>query len=228
MFTLNSQSQDIHQHKIWNDLLESFVDDQGLVNYTAFKTKENTLDKYLEQLSNQPIQDHWSTNQKKAYLINAYNAFTIKLILKNHPLESIKDIGGLLENPFKIEFAQLGDQIYSLDDIEKGMLLPLGDARVHFAVNCASFSCPKLLNEAYLAENLDQQLEQSAASFINSERNKIEPNQIKLSKIFKWYKSDFEANAGSLIKFINIYSKTKVKSSADINYLDYSWALNQQ
>ncbi|MBQ0739982.1 DUF547 domain-containing protein, partial [Aquimarina celericrescens] len=126
----------------WNLLLQNHVGQNGKVDYKAFKKNESKLDSYLKLLGNNPPQDSWSKNEKKAYLINAYNAFTVKLIVENYPTESIRDIGGFFSNPFSTEFAKIGDKEYSLDDIEKGMLLKMGDPRVHFAVNCASGSCP--------------------------------------------------------------------------------------
>ncbi len=226
--TLAIQSQDIHKHQLWDDLLQAFVDDDGLVNYAAFKTKEAELDRYLSRLNKHYQPTQFTKAQKKAYLINAYNAYTIKLILKHYPVKSIKDIGGFLESPFKIKFAQLGEKTYSLDQIEKDMLLEMGDPRVHFAVNCASFSCPALSNKAYVADELNLQLELASRKFINSDKNSIKQNQLKLSKIFKWYSSDFEAHSGSVIKFIQNYYPGRISTYADLEYLNYSWALNKQ
>lgn len=226
--TLATQSQTVHKHSEWNTLLQSHVDLDGNVNYKGFKKNETQLDTYLELLNLNPPQESWSKNEKKAYLINAYNAFTVKLIVENYPLESIKDIGGFFNNPFTTEFAKIGDKEYSLDDIEKEMLLKMGDPRLHFAVNCASESCPKLLNEAYVASKLDKQLDASASYFINSEENKLSKTKVELSKIFKWYASDFEKNGQSVIDFINQYSKEKISENASISYLPYSWKLNEK
>ncbi|GAA0752416.1 DUF547 domain-containing protein [Psychroflexus lacisalsi] len=224
----NAQSQQIHQHSEWNLLLQNHVGQNGKVDYKAFKKNESKLDSYLKLLGNNPPQDSWSKNEKKAYLINAYNAFTVKLIVENYPTESIRDIGGFFSNPFSTEFAKIGDKEYSLDDIEKGMLLKMGDPRVHFAVNCASESCPKLLNEAYVASKLDKQLDASASYFINSEENKLSRTKVELSKIFKWYASDFEKDGNSVINFINTYSKETINEDASVSYLSYSWKLNEK
>ncbi len=224
----HSKAQSIHEHAAWNRLLNSYVDDSGHVDYKSVKKNQQKLDSYLSLLNNNPPKKSWSTNEKKAYLINAYNAFTVKLIIDNYPLESIKDIGGLFGNPFSQEFAKIGNKEYSLDDIEKGMLLKMGDPRVHFAVNCASESCPKLVNKAFVASKLDQQLDAAAKEFIHSNKNKLSPDQVKLSKIFKWYSSDFENDGKSVIDFINHYSKTRINKNASISYLDYSWKLNEK
>ncbi|WP_127845578.1 DUF547 domain-containing protein [Psychroflexus aestuariivivens] len=221
-------SQSAPDHESFSKLLQNYVDESGNVNYQKFKANEQKLDKYLNILKNNPPQNSWSENEKKAYLINAYNAFTIKLILMNYPVESIKDIGGFFSSPFSHEFANIGGEVYSLDDIEKGMLLKMNDPRVHFAINCASESCPKLWNEAYVASKLDQQLDKAAQSFINSDKNKLSKSKVELSKIFKWYASDFESEGRTVIDFINTYSNLKINEDASISYLDYSWELNEQ
>ena len=222
-----AQNQDIETfYKNWNALLQTHVTNDGLVDYQGFVNDKTKLLKLTNILSENTPNSSWTENQKKAYLINAYNAFTIQLILENYPVESIRNIGGALSNVFKKDFIKFNGDMISLDDIEKGMLLPIGDARVHFAVNCASFSCPKLLNKAYEPEILDQQLEESARYFVNSDLNSISKGQAQLSKIFKWYKSDFENENESLIDFINKYSEVKLLSDADIDYLDYNWNLN--
>ena len=220
-------SQNIHQHQQWQDLLQTYVNTNGDVDYKNFKKNESKLDTYLDLISKNPPQDSWTKNQKKAFLINAYNAFTVKLILDHYPVESIKDIGGFFSSPFTIEFAKIDGKLYSLDDIEKGMLLKMGDPRVHFAVNCASESCPKLLNEAYLASKLDKQLDASAKTFVNSDKNKLSKTKIELSRIFKWYASDFESEYGTVIRFINMYANETINEEAFIDYLSYSWELNE-
>lgn len=221
------QAQDIHQHQQFDELLKTYVDDDGDVNYKALKQNQKKLDTYLNLLNENPPHKSWTKAQKKAYLINAYNAFTLKLIIDNYPLESIRDIGGIFSNPFSTEFAKIGGKDYSLDDIEKGMLLKMGDPRVHFAVNCASESCPKLANKAYVASKLNQQLDAAAKTFIHSDKNKLSKNTVELSKIFKWYASDFETDGNSVIKFINSYSDQNISENASISYLSYSWKLNE-
>lgn len=222
----NSSKQYKIDYSLWEILLSEHVSNKGLVDYKGFQKDKQKLYRFTEHLLQNTPQSSWSVNQKKAYLINAYNAFTIQLVIENYPVESIKDIGGFLSNVFKYDFINFNGNLISLDDIEKGMLLPMGDERVHFAVNCASFSCPKLDDKPYLPENLDEHLNQSAENFLSSERNVINENEVKLSKIFKWYKSDFEKDGKTLIDFINQYSKTKLKPDADIEYLDYNWNLN--
>ena len=220
-------SQNIHQHQQWQDLLQTYVNTNGDVDYKNLKKNGRKLDTYLDLISKNPPQDSWTKNQKKAFLINAYNAFTVKLILDHYPVESIKDIGGFFSSPFTTEFAKIDGKLYSLDDIEKGMLLKMGDPRVHFAVNCASESCPKLLNEAYVASKLDKQLDASSKTFVNSNKNKLSKTKVELSKIFKWYASDFESEYGTVIRFINMYANETINEEANIDYLSYSWELNE-
>ena len=103
----------------------------------------------------------------------------------------------------------------------------MNEPRIHFALNCASFSCPKLLNEAYTEDKLDQQLDMAAKEFINDpSRNIISENKVQLSKIFKWYKKDFENN-GSLISYLNQYLKFSISPDTNIEYIKYNWSLNE-
>jgi hypothetical protein len=232
-FVFNLQAQQSSTHKeidysIWAELLENHVSETGLVDYNGFINDKHKLLTFTECLSENTPQDNWTTNQKKAYLINAYNAFTIQLILEYYPIKSIKNIGDEPFDAFKMKFITYGSKTVSLDDIEKNMLLAMGDARIHFAVNCASFSCPKLDNKVYRPEDLDSHLNEATKTFINSELNKISPNKAKLSKLFNWYKNDFETQSQSVIDFINQYSNTKLEPNAVIEYLDYDWSLNAQ
>ncbi|MFO7701594.1 MAG: DUF547 domain-containing protein [Psychroflexus maritimus] len=221
---LNIQSQN---HQLWNNLLQKHVSVEGKVNYKAFLQDEAKLAKYLKELSENPPQESWSITKKKAYLINVYNAFTVQLILENYPVNSIKDIGGLVASPFKKEFIPLGNKVYSLDAIEKEMLLKLGDERVHFAINCASYSCPKLHNEAFTETNLEAKLEKLSIAFVNDKKlNNLKADQVELSKIFKWYKSDFETDGQDLIDYLNKFSHIQVKADAKISFKDYNWDLN--
>lgn len=220
--TLNAQPS----HITFTNLLQKHVNSNGFVDYNSLKKNELQLDAYLTILERNIPNPNWSVDQKKAYLINTYNAYTLKLILINYPLESIRDIGNLLQTPFNMKFIPFDGKMISLDDVEKGMLLKMGDPRVHFAVNCASKSCPKLQNKAFEAKTLNAQLENVTKEFILSDENKIQSNQLMLSKLFKWYASDFEHVSGSVQAFINKYTSVKIKPNASISYKDYSSALN--
>tara|TARA_R110000868_G_scaffold125037_4_gene330420 strand:- start:11037 stop:11768 length:732 start_codon:yes stop_codon:yes gene_type:complete len=211
------------EHIAWNNLLQKHVDQEGNVNYTAFQKDVKSLESYLDVLALNSPRDNWSRQEKLAYYINLYNAATVKLILDNYPTESIKDI----RNPWDKEWVKIGAKTYSLGQIEHKILRKMSEPRIHFAINCASYSCPKLLNEAYTSANLETQLRKATFDFINDpKRNKITIDKLQLSHIFKWYKSDFTENA-SLIDYIAPYTKIKMKPNAKINYLEYNWNLNE-
>lgn len=210
-------------HEAWDALLKKFVSADGKVNYKGFKSSEGDLDAYLDHLDKHPVKADWSKADKMAYWINAYNAFTVKLIVDNYPVNSIMDLHG--GKPWDVKWIKLGDQTYSLNNIENDILRPkYKDARIHFAVNCAAQSCPPLLNRAWQASTLNSTFDQQAKKFINNPKfNKISANNAQVSKIFEWYASDF----GNLIDYLNKYSNTTIQASAKVSYLEYDWALNQ-
>ena len=222
----SSNASSVIDYSIWDDLLQKHVNTKGEVDYAGFVKDKKDLNKFTDLLSKYTPKQTWTKNEKKAYLINAYNAFTIQLIVDNYPLKSIKNIGEEPFEAFKTKFINFDGKMISLDDIEKGMLLSMGDPRVHFAVNCASYSCPKLDNKVYKPRDLDKQLDEATSRFINSDLNIITKDDVKLSKIFEWYRSDFENESQDLIKFINKYSRIKIEPNTAIEYLDYSWELN--
>jgi hypothetical protein len=209
-------------HSSWTNFLQKYVSHEGQVNYQAIKVNVSDLKNYLNLLAQNTPNDSWSKNEKLAYWINAYNAFTIKLITDNLPLTSIKDI----KNPWDQEFIQMNGEMISLNYIEHEILRNTGEPRIHFAIVCASESCPKLQNEAFVADKLEEQLTQATNEFLNDDsKNKISFEELELSKIFKWFSKDFKQN-GSLIDFINKYSEVNILDNAKITYIDYSWKLN--
>lgn len=222
-------------HEIWTSLLKKHVTSDGKVNYKGFISDSLLLNKYLKLLSdNKPDEKSWSANEQKAYWINAYNAFTVKLISKYYPVKSIKEIGGKIQvsfinTPWDIKFFKIGNEVYDLNKIEHEKLRKkFGDPRIHFALVCASKSCPLLLNVAFEAENLNSQLDTQARVFINDKtRNNINVNNPKISKIFDWYGGDFKTKKSTIIDYLNKYSQIKINPNATISYLDYSWNLNE-
>lgn len=219
-FSVYSQK---HTHQKWNDLLQKNVSVNGNVDYKSFKTQEATLDIYLNELSKQIPQKNWSKNATLAYWINVYNAYTVKLILSNYPIKSIKDI----DNPWSKKFFTLTNKKYSLEEVEHEILRKMNEPRIHFAINCASYSCPNLLNEAYTESKLETQLDKAAKSFINdSSKNKITSKEVKISQIFNWFASDFKSKNSGIIDFLNNYSTVKIDKKAKIKYLEYNWNLN--
>lgn len=209
-------------HSVWNNLLEKHVSENGKVDYEGFVKDKKLLETYLADLAQFPVQEEWPRNHKMAYWINAYNAFTVKLIVDNYPLKSIRDLHK--GNPWDVKWIKLGNKTYSLNNIENDILRPkYKDARIHFAVNCAAKSCPPLLNKAFRANNLDQLLDQQTKKFINNSRyNQISTKSVKVSKIFEWYGKDF----GQLTDYLNKYSKTNISKGTKIEYTEYDWALN--
>jgi hypothetical protein len=223
-----------NQTPLYGELLRQYVKD-GQVDYTGLKKKEVQLNTYLEYLvATDP--DQMADNDRFAFYINAYNAYTIKLILNNfknnQPPGSIKDIGGFFSKPWSIEFVKIAGKTYTLDNIEHDILRPtFKDPRVHFAVNCASKSCPPLISEPYSGENLDQQLDAGAVAFIhNQQENRLEGVTLHVSSIFKWFKEDFQSNP---VAFFERYAKGDLKKGLaaqkdqiKVKYLDYDWSLN--
>lgn len=209
-------------HGPFDVLLRKYVSIMGEVNYAGFRGNAE-FDRYLKHLSTTPPREDWSRAEKMSYWINAYNAFTIQLINDNWPVESIKDIS----SPWKKKFIVIDGESFDLNTIEHDILRPhFSDPRIHFAINCASESCPKLLNRAFLSETLDWQLDDVAKSFINDpKRNKLSEGKVELSKIFDWFKSDFTAE-GDLIAYIRKYANIEINKDAKISFLEYDWSLN--
>lgn len=222
-------------HQAWDQLLKKWVDAEGMINYKGFVQDKAKLQQYLNTLSNTPPdRNAWSEAEQLAYWINAYNAFTVKLIVDNYPLRSIEDLHPTVNIPmvntvWHKKFFKIGGRESSLDEIEHKILRKqFNEPRIHFAIVCASFSCPPLRREAYVAEKLAQQLEAQAVRFINDpQRNKISQSKAELSKIFSWFKGDFTKNS-NLIDYINRYAHTKLSPRATINFLEYDWRLNEQ
>lgn len=221
-------------HELWDQLVKAHVKANGQVNYQGFIKDKAKLDQYTKLISdNAPDRKTWSKNQQLAYWINAYNAFTVKLIVDNYPVKSIRDLGPSLKIPlikdvWHYKFFKIGGVESSLDEIEHSILRKeFSEPRIHFAINCASVSCPPLLNEAFTAEKMEALLTKVATTFINDPtRNKISPDKAEISSIFSWFTGDFTKN-GTLIDFLNRYSKVKIKPSAKVSYLDYDWNLNE-
>ena len=217
------------QTSIFNSLLQKHVDEKGNVDYKSFKEDEDKLLEFISYLEKTSPSTSWSANKEKAFWINAYNAYTIKLILEYYPVNSIMDIKENKNTAWKINFAEIGGKTYTLDHIEHEILRKkFTDPRIHVGVNCASISCPKLLNKAFTEENIEEELEILMKEFINdSSRNEISSTKIQISSIFDWFKEDFTKN-GSVIDYLNKYSTTKIDKTAKISFLKYNWSLNEK
>ncbi|HBV21515.1 MAG TPA: DUF547 domain-containing protein [Nitrosomonas sp.] len=242
-------------HSIWDGLLHKHVHmiRQGQaseVDYHAFLKNRNELRSYLSRLSAVAYSEfaRWPQDERLAFLINAYNAYTVELILTRYPkLDSIKDLGSLFQSPWKKDFVSLLGKIRSLDDIEHGMIRKPGDynePRIHFTVNCASIGCPALLNEAFTGDKLEQQLETVTKAFLEDRtrnRYNASTDRLEVSKIFDWYAQDFESGWGgwhSLDMFFAHYADSLTDSEqarqvvmaggVRARYLDYDWSLNDR
>jgi hypothetical protein len=213
------------------ELLAQYVSD-GRVNYRGFKREEHKLDQYLTLLANVDV-DKLSHNEKFAFYINAYNAWTIKLVLSGYPgITSIKDLGTFFKSPWKKKICRIDGDVITLDDIEHNILRPkFKDPRVHFAINCASLSCPPLNSKPYSGATLEQQLDADAKSFVNdSKSNYLTGDTLYVSKIFKWFSEDFNNDIiGFFIKYADADFKTALETKTShikMSYLPYDWSLN--
>jgi hypothetical protein len=226
------QSPPIDLHKEWSELLKKHVTPSGKVNYKGFIKDSEKLNSYLRKLEKNPPKSDWKKNDIMAYWINAYNAYTVRLICDNYPVKSIKEIGGkipFVNSTWDIKFITIDGEEMDLNNIEHGKLRKqYKDARVHFALVCASKSCPILRNEAYIGSKLDAQLKDQAENFLKDTfRNKVDKTNPKLSKIFDWYGMDFKSKDMTLIQYVNQYSPVKIDEKAKVEYLDYDWGLNE-
>jgi len=249
-----------HSHAAWTALLERnvVVVDGGKASqphYAGFAQDRAPLKAYLDSLSKVTEQEFngWSKPQRIAFLINAYNAFTVEKILTRYPdIKSIWDFGKVFGNPFKDTFFTLLGRAGTLDRIEHEMLRKKGaydEPRVHFAVNCASIGCPMLREEAYVAERLDAQLEEQAVRFLSDRsrnRYSAKSGALEVSKIFDWFKEDWtsgyrgfagkQAPIQSREQYFGRYAqlladgakqqKVVEDGKAPIGFLEYDWALN--
>ncbi len=222
--------QDLKKHErslhfLFDELLKKYVSDNGNVDYEGFKNSREKLLGYISILQNTfPKLDKLkpSKEQKLAYWINAYNALTIDLILQNYPLKSIKDI----DKPWDQRLWKFGNKWLNLNDIEHQILRKMDEPRIHFAIVCASFSCPKLQNTAFTVSDIETQLTTATKEFLDdSTKNYISQNNLRLSKILKWFAKDFKTN-GSLIDFLNKYTEIEISSKAKKSFKDYNWDLN--
>lgn len=240
-----------HEHIGWTALLKKHVHWNAdktatSVDYDSFQRDRSALDAYLANLASiTPSQyQSWPWPDREAFLINAYNAATVRLILMKYPdLTSIKDLGGWVSSPWRRSFVVLLGQTRSLDDIEQGLLRgapEYRDPRAHFALNCASLACPALRDEAYVGARLDAELDDQAHRFLrNRTRNRFErgTRRMLVSHIFDWYVADFD-RAGGVRGFLAGYADALGMTMAEaadlrvgrigIDYLPYDWSLNRR
>jgi hypothetical protein len=226
-------------------ILGRTVSANGYVHYDRLKTDHADLDAFVEQIAQFSPENNPElfpgTEHQLAYWINAYNALVLKRVVDRYPVGSIRDISFLFGFFWRLKHP-VGEESYTLNHIEHDIIRGrFREPRIHFAINCASASCPKLATEPYLPERLDAQLEEAAKFFINEERNvRPEPGEqrIHLSKIFDWYEDDFEdhmRNQGlrdpSVLDYIKLYGDPELNRYIEtqqprIRHMDYDWSLN--
>jgi hypothetical protein len=226
-------------HSVFDRLLKRYVDDNGLVNYKAWKAQdEQTLRNYL-QLLGKVDPDPLGRSERLAFWINAYNALTIQGILEFYPVKSIKDkvsriLGFNIWDDYPMS---VNGRAYSLNDIENKILRKMREPRIHFAIVCASVGCPRLRNEAYTGRSLDFQLQDNAKHFFAQARN-FRVNRpgktVWFSSILNWFGEDFGGSDRAKLDFIGKYVKEEndrkfLQSEVlKVKYLDYDWSLNEQ
>jgi hypothetical protein len=240
-----------HSHKAWDALLKKHVvliagGKASQVNYAAMAKDRAALKAYLESLSRVTEAEFngWTRQQRMAFLINAYNAFTVEKILTRYPdIKSIWDFGKVFGNPFKDRFFRLLGREFTLDGIEHETLRRPGaydEPRVHYAVNCASIGCPMLREEAFAPERLERQLEEQAVRFLSDRtRNRAAGGKLEVSMIFRWFREDWESGyqgIGSREQYFARYAKLLsddpgeqklvAGGKAPISHLEYDWTLN--
>jgi hypothetical protein len=213
------------------------VDDNGLVAYAAWKQKdEATLEAYLAGIGTVDPDRLSDAPERLAFWINVYNALTIKGILHFYPTKSIRDhVSVLGYNIWKDFRITIDSRSYSLDDIEHRILRKMDEPRIHFAIVCASIGCPRLLNEAYTGNRLEEQLVRNTRAFF-ADPNKFRIDRTKrtvwMSTILDWYREDFGKNQQDRLMFIKPYiSNDKDRDFLDerelkVKYFDYDWNLN--
>lgn len=212
-------------YQFYEDFLKKYVSAEGYVDYDAIYDNQTDLKNVIKRFESLETYSNWSKNQELSHWINIYNVYSIKLIVDNFPINSIKDIS----QSFDLRFIPYKNQYISLNYIEKEILSKTLDERIHFAINCASISCPNINRVPFYADTIENQLEVAAKAFINNTtKNDISRKEVKLSKIFDWFEADFLKNNATVIDYINKYSDTKIKDNAEIQYLNYNWSLNSQ
>jgi len=244
-----AQAEFDHEHAAWDRLLGKHVqwlpdNKQSRVDYAGFQRDRAALKAVLDDLSAVPKAefDAWSRERRMAFLINAYNAFTVELILTRYPnLKSIKDLGSFVQSPWKKKFFSLLGEPRHLDWLEHEQLRPLYmDPRVHAALNCASIGCPALRPQAFVATQLEAQLEDGMQRFLaDRTRNRVRNGRLEVSAVFKWFREDFEHGHEGFMRVEDVFARyaeqlsdrpdeqAQLRARAlRVDHLDYDWSLN--
>jgi len=226
-----------HSHQLFGQVLDQFVRG-GLVDYAKLQADSKDLDRYLDELAPVPESEFekWEQQKQLAFLINLYNAQTLKLVIEHYPVKSIKDIGNILKGPWDQRVVRLWGETVTLNTLEHEILRKdYDEPRIHFALVCAAHGCPPLRKEPYVAERLNSQLEdQGRAFFLDATKNRLNADEgvLYLSSIFKWFKSDFTKKGGSLQAFVEVYFPPEVSQALErekfkVKFTRYDWSLNE-
>lgn len=237
----DAQSEETINHHAWGQLLNKYVvEGQDNLNRVAYKQVTHqdkyALKQYIKNISKRPI-SRFNRQQQRAFWINLYNALTVDIILDHYPVKSILEIklssGLFTRGPWKKKIVTIEGEELSLDDIEHRILRPIWqDPRTHYAVNCASIGCPNLSKQAFTAQNMDEQLNRAAKSYINHPRGaEINKGKLVVSSIYEWFKEDFEGDDQGVIRHLKQYAKPELlKQLVTIQRIDddqYDWQLNE-
>jgi hypothetical protein len=228
---VNQPSYAAVDHALWNTLLTQYVDTNGRVAYRNLQSKDAVgFEQYLTALAQAQL-DGLSEVEEKVFWINAYNAVIVSGVLRGYTAENVLKRKRL----FSWYSLRIAGKAWTPDEIEHDILRKrFRDPRIHFAIVCASTSCPKLRTKYYFSERLYQQLDDAARQFVNDPtRNRIDQQQIALSMIFKWFAQDFIDYAGSIKNFLQRFVADGKKGiveklKGDPQYLEYNWTLNAQ
>lgn len=218
-------------HVAYGKVLSLYVRD-GLVDYRGLKSDPGSLEAYLESTAKVNRQDfeRWPEEAQLAFLINTYNARTLELIVDHYPVKSIRDIGSGGKGPWEEPVVKLFGETITLNSLEHGIIRKnYKEPSIHFALVCAAIGCPSLLDEPYLADKLDNQLEAQTKKFLaDTGKNSVDRENkiLRISPIFMWYTEDFKAEAGSVPGFLKKYYGNEPLQGYIIVYTDYDWSLN--
>jgi hypothetical protein len=242
-------AQTLPDHAVFDGVLSAYVRD-GLVDYEALAANRIELDLYLERLARTSPTDveRSSRDARLAFWINAYNACALRLVIDHYPIEKRGGVAAItnklagvpansirqIPDTWTAQFCRVAQRDRSLDGIEHGIIRPLGEPRIHFAVNCASRSCPELAQEAYRAERLEEQLDAAVRRFVEDQQQyaleRSDPPVLRVNKILDWYKEDF-GGTGGVVEFLRRYAPALDRpllqsGKIRVEYFDYDWTLN--
>lgn len=221
-------------HAVFSGVLTQHVQD-ARVDYAALKAHPQDLNRYLDQIAavSKAEFKRWSESEQIAFLSNAYNAYTLKLIIDHYPVKSIKKIGGWFSGPWDQPVVKLFGETMDLNTVEHKILrVDYAEPRIHFSLVCAAKGCPPLRGEPYVASRLNDQLDDQAKQFLaNGRKNRVDvrARTVYLSPIFKWYPEDFEKKSGSVLAYLKSYWPATPPAGYEdfkVRYTDYDWSLN--